>query len=290
MSAQGFVLFLAASLLSSCVKSRGGETDFNNLQPLVMIPEGGLSTFSTEALVYPASDASDTATFHVNFAASNVAPADETIALAIDPTALATYNSSSAIQYAMAPDSIFSYTTTTVTVLKGNNYTSAIPFVIYPSKVDPTKNYMIPITIKTAPQGATIAVNYATIYYHLIGNPIAGTYEEYWSRWNAADSSGGAAGAAAYQEDIGPVTFAPNSPTEIAVVSQGTGETDVLDFTNSGGVLSNFTLGMFPVAGITIGSTSLLKADPVNGIYEVYFSYVNSLMANRVIINKFVKH
>ena len=290
ISARGLILFLAASLLSSCVKSRVGETDLNNLQPLVLIPEGGLSTFSTEALVYPAADASDTATFHVNYAAPNVAPADETITLAIDPTALATYNSSSAIQYAMAPDSIFSYTTTTVTVLKGNNYTSAIPVVIYPSKVDPTKNYMIPISIKTAPKGATIVANYATIYYHLIGNPIAGTYEQYWSRWNAADSSGGAAGAAAYQQDIGPVTFAPNSPTEIAVVSQATGETDVIDFTNSGGVLSNFSLTIPPLAGITIGSTSLLKADPVNGIYVVYFGYINGSGANRVIVNKYVKH
>ena len=38
------------------------------------------------------------------------------------------------------------------------------------------KNYMLPISITTAPAGSTISTNFKTIYYHLIGNPIAGLY------------------------------------------------------------------------------------------------------------------
>lgn len=284
------MLLLATILLgSSCVKNRSGETDFSNLKPTVLIPEGGLATFSSEALVFPASDASDTANFHVNYAAVNVAPNDETIGLAIDTAAIATYNASNAIQYEALPDSLFSFTSTTVTVKKGDNYTGAIPFVVYPSKVDPTKNYMLPIRVSSVPPGSTISANYGTIYYHLIGNPIAGTYEEYWSRWNAADSSSGAAGALYYQTDVGAVTFAPNSPTEIAVVSQGTGETDIIDFTSVGGVLSNFSVSIPPVTGITVGSPTLIRADAVNGVYEIYFPYVNSAGASRVIVDKYVK-
>lgn len=285
----GYLLLSIALLQSGCVKSRSGETDLSQIQPIILIPEGGLSTFSSEALVFPATDAADTATFHVNYAATNVASANETVTLAVDAGAIASYNSSSTIQYVLAPDSIFSFTTSAVTLSKGNNYTGSIPLVVYPSKVDPTKNYMIPISIKTAPTGTTISGNYGTIYYHLIGNPIAGTYEEYWSRWNAADSSSGKAGALFYQSDVGSITFAPNSPLEIAAVSQGVGETDIIDFTNTAGVLSNFSIAIPPVAGITVGSPSFVRADPVNGIYEIYFPYVNGSGANRVIVDKYVK-
>jgi hypothetical protein len=285
----GYLLLSIALLQGSCIKSRPGETNFGQIQPTVLIPEGGLSTFSSEALVFPATDASDTANFHVNYAATNVAAADETVTLAVDTAAVTSFNSSSAIQYVLAPDSLFSFTTNTVTVKKGDNYTSAIPLVVYPSKVDPTKNYMIPISIKTAPAGAIISANYGTIYYHLIGNPIAGTYEEYYSRWNAADSNSGAAGALVYQSDVGAITFAPNSPTEIAAVSEGIGETDIIDFTNTAGTLSNFSVTIPPVVGITVGSPSFVRADPVNGIYEIYFPYVNGSGANRVIVDKYVK-
>lgn len=285
----GYLLLSITLLLNACVKSRSGETNFSQLKPTLLIPEGGLSTFSSEALVFPATDASDTADFHVNYAATGVASADETVSLAVDTAAINAFNSSSAIQYVMAPDSIFSFSTTSVTVPKGDNYSSAIPLVVYPSRVDPTKNYMIPISITSGPAGATISANYGTIYYHLIGNPIAGTYEEYWSRWNAADTSSGAAGALYYQDDIGPVTFAPNSPTEIAVVSEGTGETDVLDFTNTAGALSNFSVTIPPLTGVSLGSPSLILADPVNGIYEIYFTYINGSGASRVIVDKYVK-
>ena len=85
------------------------------------------------------------------------------------------------------------------------------------------------------------------------------------------------------------MTFAPNSPTEVAVVSQGTGETDIIDFTNTAGTLGNFSVTIPPVAGITVGSPSFVSADPVNGIYEIYFPYVNGSGATRVIVNKYVR-
>src|SRR5579862_5819765 len=142
--AVGYILVSISLLLSSCVKSRPGETNFSQLKPIVLIPEGGLSTFSSEALVFPATDVSDTADFHVNYAATNVAPAEETVTLAIDTAAITSFNNASVIQYVLAPDSIFSFTTTAVTVPKVDNYSSPVPLVVYPSKVDPTKNYMIP--------------------------------------------------------------------------------------------------------------------------------------------------
>jgi hypothetical protein len=278
-------LFVLAVSVSSCVKSRADRTDFSNLQAMVLIPEGGMATFAKQALTFPNSDAFDTSFFHVNYAAKNVAPSDETIGLSIDQAALASYNGANTVQYELFPDSIFSFSTTSVSIPAGANYSQAIPLVVYPDKVDPTKNYMLPISISTVPSGAGVAANYKTIFYHLIGNPIAGSYDEEWKRWNKADTSG----APDFDLDLGTVIFAPTDPTTISVTSPGTGETDDITFTNTGGVLSNFNVTLEPLAGITEGPAILLQADPVNGVYIVFFSYTNSTGAPRTIENIFRK-
>ena len=184
ITTQATLLFCLIYCFSACVKSRYGGTDFSTLQPVVLIPEGGLSAFGSQALLFPGTDAVDTAYFHVNYAATGVAPEDETITLAIDPAALASYNGSNTAQYTIFPDSIFSFTSTTVTVKKGNNYSDAIPLIVFPSKVDPSLNLMLPITIKVAPKGSTISSNFSTIYFHLIGNPLAGPYNVVGTRYS----------------------------------------------------------------------------------------------------------
>lgn len=282
---RGVALFALVLFVSSCVKSREGRTDFNNLQPMVLIPEGGLAAFSKQALTFPGTDAVDTAFFHVNYASANVAAADETIGLSIDQTALSDYNGTSPIPYELFPDSIYSFSATTVNIPKGDNYSAPIPLVVYPDKIDATKNYMLPISVSTAPEGAGISANYKTIFFHLIGNPIAGSYDQEWKRWNASDTSG----APVSDLDLGTVIFAPTDPTTINVTSQGTGETDVITFTNNGGVLSNFNVSIQPVSGITEGPAVMESADPVNGIYKVYFTYTNSSGAPRCILNIYRK-
>ena len=112
-----------------------------------------------------------------NYAATSVAPQDEVITVKFDPDAITAYNAtlSNPLDHFIAfPDSIFSFTPGSFTVQKGNNFTDNIPFIVFPSKIDPKVNYMYPITITTAPAGSTIATNHMTLYYHLIGNPIAG--------------------------------------------------------------------------------------------------------------------
>jgi Domain of unknown function (DUF1735) len=182
------ISLLSVLLLGSCVKSRVGRTDFSNLQPIVLIPEGGLGGFSSEALLFPGTDSTDTALFHVNYAATNVAPTDETITIGIDQAALSAYNSANTAQYQLFPDSIFSFNTTTITVKKGDNYSNAISLAVFPIKVDPSQNYMLPISIKTVPAGSTISTNFGTIYYHFIGNPLAGSYNDVGTRYNYVGS------------------------------------------------------------------------------------------------------
>ncbi len=294
------VLFTAGALfLSSCIKNyTPTETNFSGLQPTLSIVEGGLAQFGNQSLVYPNTDITDTTIFRVDYAAVNVAPTDEVVTLSIDTAAVAAYNAANGLTGAAAfqvmPDSLYSYSTTSVTVSAGQTYSSAVPFVIFPDKINPTISYMLPIKITGGANGATISGNYGEIYYHVIGNPYAGTYEEYWSRWNASDTSSGPDGALYYQTDVGPVTFDPNSSTEVQVGSEGTGETDVIDFMDApGGGYNNFNVTLEPPTGLTSISaavfTNQTNTTLPNAVFEIYFTYVNSAGASRAIVDLYVK-
>ena len=260
----GLLFLMVVIVGSSCVKSRPGETTFNGLGPTVLIPEGGMQNFSSDAILFPPTDPVDTTWFHLNYAATNVAPVDEVITIAIDPNALAAYNALGGIQYTIFPDSIFSFTTTTVTVKAGQSYSDAVPLIMFPSKIDLLDNYMLPISITAAPAGSTISSNFQTIYYHLIGNPIAGLYNQEWIRYNTATQTP----PPAYDLQLGAAVFAPVDGNDISVAS-GTGTVYLLNFVDSAGVPTDFTVSFVPgsTAGITItGGPTIVLADPVMAI------------------------
>ena len=284
---------LAASLmaivsLSSCIKDVNKGNEVTGLQPMALIPEGGMANFSKASLSYPSSDLTDTFFFHANYAATNVAPRDITVTLGYDANALTNYNANSTIKFAKFPDSIYSFTSTSVTIKKGVNYSAAIPLAVFPSLIDPSQNYMLPISITDA-QGTTVSGNFGTIYFHLIGNPIAGAKNEEWIRWN--NSTG--AGSPTYDFSYSNV-FSPNSPTEVSVQSQGNGLVFIIDFVNTGGVLSNFTCSIDPSSYGNAGLGTLVNAPAITvspdlKTFSILFSYLNTSGAARVINEIFTK-
>lgn len=185
-------LVSCATFFASCVKNRNdGAVDFTRLTPIVQIVEGGLAKFSSEALLFDASHTSDTAYFTLNYAATTVAPTDITVTMAYDAAALAAYVAQDTVNrnnpYTKMPDSICKFLQTTQVIKAGQSYSDFVKFIVYPNKVDPSKNYMFPITITSA-SGVKISTNFGTIYYHLIGNPLAGNYTTYGQRWNYTGS------------------------------------------------------------------------------------------------------
>ena len=292
-----FLLTAMAAVLSldSCVKSRGGETDFGGLKPIVQIPEGGLANFGTSALTFPGSDPVDTAWFHLNFAATNVASKDVTITIGYDANAMAAVNAGldPSSQYTKFPDSTYKFTSTSVTVKAGQSYSAAVPFIVYPAKIDPTKSYMFPITISNA-SGYTVSGNFGTLYIHVIGNPIAGGYTWDFTRWNSLDTTTAKSGASFKG---GSAVFSPDDPLTIEVPSGYFIQPRyVLSFTNNGGVLSNFQLSMNPsdVAALTAGGVTIVDgptiwtADPVNHVYKFHYSVFNG-SAYRYLIDKYYR-
>jgi hypothetical protein len=287
----GLLFSVLAIVGSSCVKSRPGATDFSNLSPTVLIPEGGLQNFGTSALLFPGTDSVDTANFHLNYAATSVAPVDEVISYAFDPAALAAYNATLDPKdtFAIFPDSIFTFKNGSGTVVKGQNYSDPVFMTVYPDKVNPKKNYMYPVSITAAPSGTQLTSNFNTIYYHFIGNPIAGAYTDNWLRWNTP----AVPPAPPSQTAAVPALFAPIDGTTVSI-PDNTGINYILTFDDDGsGNLTNFAVALDPAsvtaAQITAGTPTLVKADPINGVYEFTFTYINGSGLSRVIQDTYTK-
>jgi len=301
MKAKYIVLILSLSAATmafpSCVKNRGGETSFGSIKPVVQIPEGGMANFGASALTFPGTDDVDTAWFRIDFAATNVASKDVTITLGYDANALAVVNSTldPTSQYAKFPDSTYSFTTTKVTVKSGGNYSAQVPFIVFPSKIDPTKSYMFPISI-TDGSGNTISDNFGTIYYHVIGNPIAGGYSWDFTRWN---NNTGTGTPNSLSFTGGSTVFSPDNPTKVEVPGGYLGIRYVITFTNNAGTLSNFQVSLnaddiaasLTPSGITVSDgPTILTADPVNGVYQFHFSVFNpGANASRYLIDKYYR-
>ena len=290
----GLLSMMVVFISTSCIKSVEGRTDFSNLSPTVLMSDGGLQNFGNNAILFPPTDNVDTTFFHLEYAATNVAAQDEVITIAIDDAALAAYNALGGAQYAKFPDSIYSFKTTSVTVKKGNNYSSLIPLVMFPSKVNLNQSYMLPISITTAPSGSTISSNFKTIYYHLIGNPIAGIYNWDWTRWNNATGTGAPTGSSFVGHST---VLAPVSETQVEVPSgYFTQPRYEISFTNTAGVLSNFKVALnaadvaaMSAAGVTVTSgPNILQIDPIAGIYKFQYAVFNGL-ASRYLIDKYYK-
>lgn len=247
----------------------------------------GLNYFSGGALTYPGTDAVDTANYSVYLGGTNTLNKDVPVTISIDANATKDNYSNDSISYLAMPDSLFKLVSTTGTIKSGERVAN-FKVVFYPSKFNVTKSYILPIKV-TNTAGVTISSNYGHIYFHAIGNPIAGSYTQEWIRYNTATITG----TPAY-DTYSSVIFAPVNPTEISIAS-GTGVTYIVDFTNTNGVLSNFKVS-FPTTGtgsaadngITIASgPTIVVADPVNHKYEFNFVYNNSAGSPRNITDKF---
>jgi len=186
------------------------------------------------------------------------------------------------------PDSIYHIASTTATIKAGERI-AHMQIFFYPSKMDPTKSYMLPVIVKDA-SGQTISDNYSTVYFHVIGNPIAGAVENRWRRWNNGDGSG----TPDYDVVDPSFVFSPVNPNTISVES-GTGTLLYqVSFTNQAGVLSNFKIKFdaksITASGLSIPSgPTITLADPINGKYEFTYKYLNSAGAIRTIIDNYTK-
>jgi len=305
--------------LGSCVKDRNDlATDFSTIQPIVEIRDNisgvgndaGLANFGKAALNFTSDP--DTISFYVNLASVNVMNHDISVTLGIDDAARVAYNADAlaadpnAVQYDAFPDSAFSFTQTQATIPAGLRV-ALVSVVFYPSKIpDPTKSYMLPISVTDA-SGITISGNFGTIYYHVIGNPLAGNYLQDFYRWNDVTDTTGPPNSTVFEGQEIPIT--PEASTVLSLpesyLQSFTGGFISLSFTNDNGVLSDFsvylndaTLQGLADGGFTVVTAPKLVSYEIKGdasnhyagsTFRTYMEVINSSGGNRKLVDNFTK-
>ncbi|MFI5155961.1 MAG: DUF1735 domain-containing protein [Chitinophagales bacterium] len=297
--------------LGGCLKDTP-NVDFSNIVPHAefMYPGGangnglgsGMEFFGGAAWTFPPLDANGdpydtTIYFLVNIAAPNPPTTATTVTVAVDPSITAAYNadSNNEVKFENMPDSVYKILNNSVTI-KAGKYEDTIWMTISPSKIDPTKSYMAPVKLADA-GGTAISTNFSVIFFHTIGNPIAGAYNWDYTRWNQPTMTGPTSGFVG-----GGTLFLPDNPTQVEV-STGYGYTVgfslryVITFDYTGGVVSNVAMELNPTDvanmaannGITVTTPpSIILADPATGQYKFTFGVYNGT-ANRTFIDYFYK-
>ncbi|HWJ92086.1 MAG TPA: hypothetical protein VNR87_13290, partial [Flavisolibacter sp.] len=147
-----------------------------------------------------------------------------------------------------------------------------------------------------------------TVYYHSIGNPLAGTYTWDFTRFNSPDTTA-APGAGSFTGQT--VSVSPLGATTLLLpesymqtfVSSSAGIS--LSFTNNAGVLSNFSVSLsdqvkadIAAGGFTLATAPVLVGYNIVGnastkykgsTFRTYMVLINSSGGTRSLIDNFVK-
>lgn len=264
----------------------------------------GLQFFGGGAILYPPSDVSDTATFNVRIAGPAINH-DVTITVGPDSKALLDNYSKDSIHYEAMPANIYKILNPTVTIKAGERF-APVKVVFFPNQIDPSKNYMLAVSVTDA-QGVNVSSNFGHIYFHTIGNPLAGAYTWNFTRYNGdtvlANKSTNFTGETMSSIPSGPTSLIMADDYLQTFVDASAGVT--ITFDNNNGVLSNFkasfdaaTRANLAATGFTIATAPKLVSYQIVGdastryagsYFYTYFSLINSSGGTRSMIDKYVK-
>ena len=180
ISATALSLYLML-LLSSCLKD-SRYVDFAGSKPLVELPVAtgvGASGGIFQAAAFSISSTPTPLNLLVNVAAPYPLKTALTVTLSVDQTALATYNHSLGLDtggntpYILLPAA--DYTSTLSVTIPANQYSANLVININTSLIDPTQQYILPLTITNG--GGQQISNYKTVLYNVqVKNKYDGVY------------------------------------------------------------------------------------------------------------------
>ena len=294
--------------LNSCIKDKGYalETDFSSLQDHVDIVGSGLTNFTSASIGFNNGDTT-TVTLTITLASVNLPSAPVKVTIGVDAAQVASYNAANGTDYVIAPTDIYSIATTSLTIPAGQQYVqTTVSF--YKDSVDPATSYMLPISITDA-SGKLLTGNLNTMYYHIIGNPLAGNYLQDFHRWNGTTDTTTAPNSSNYYGN--PIVISPVSATSLLLPEDyiqtfvGSANGVTLSFSNNAGVLSNFSvfLDAATQSGLTTGGFKVMTAPVLvqatvvgdqsthyaGSTFRIYTVLQNSTPAIRTLIDQFVK-
>jgi hypothetical protein len=308
-------IFITATFLiiimGSCVKSVDNFTDLSKTSDLVILTGSGLGNFkASNLLVNTSSPDTLKLTVTADLASANSNGGPVTVTLGLDNTAITAYNAANGTSFQPFPAGAFKFVSSTITIPGGQQHYGTTTVWIFQNKLDPTVSYLLPVSI-TDGGGKSLSSNQNTIYYNVIGNPLAGNYKQDFYRWNvtgigAADTTT----APNSTVTIGtPIVIAPITATTI-LLPESYLETFVgvginLSFTNTAGVLSNIQVSLdasaqadIAAGGFTILTAPKLVEATIRGnaanhyagsVFRTYMAIVNSGGNTRTVIDNFTK-
>lgn len=163
-------LFLVTGL-SSCLKEKGefGDKPQNIVE--FYTTDSYISGVNSQYAVYAkqyVAGAPGSFDVTVSYSGTNTAPQDITVQVAVDPDALAKFNTKATANgddtYEALPSAYYTIPTTTVVIKKGQRRATFPVNVSITSSFDFSKNYALPLTIKSASMG-TISGNFGSVLY-----------------------------------------------------------------------------------------------------------------------------
>ena len=212
----------------------------------------------------------------------------QTVKIGIDNSKIATYNTANNKNFQPVTSDMVKIKATELTIPVGENYAKTT-IEVFQNKFDPSKSYLIPISILEAP-GATMSVNLNTRYFNVIGNPFAGAYKHDWTRFNNQTGTGAPTSTSYKGKDR---TALPVTETVFSIPSGYFIEPNYNVTANSNGTFSV----VFNAAdvktmldnGVTvIEGPTIIKADAATK--EFIFQFVVQAGANyRYIIDRYYK-
>ena len=152
----------------ACLKDTPA-VDFSTVGTIIEILPvngGGLEYFTSAELEFKSTENIDSGAIVLNIASPKPLNKNLTITMEVNDALRSDYNLANQDQYDAFPDSTFSFPVTSGTIAAGQRLDTLMVY-FYPSKIDTTKNYMLPVSIKDA-QGETISGNFGSIYFHTI--------------------------------------------------------------------------------------------------------------------------
>ncbi|MCY7420494.1 MAG: DUF1735 domain-containing protein [Chitinophagaceae bacterium] len=169
---------------ASCKKAVVYEPIGDGGQKIIKIQTyGGLASgFDAANLAFNPSSTSETLNLNLEYVAGSVSSEDIKVVVEVDVAAVAAYNATQTDplkKYLVLPASAYTFPTQTVIIPANQTVSSTFKIIFNPSMIDGSKNFMIPITIKSitgAVAGTVKAPGTGTAYFHFIGNPLAGSY------------------------------------------------------------------------------------------------------------------
>lgn len=188
------LLCTAVVIFSSCKKVDTVEPLGDKGQQIIrFLTYGGVGeNFSNSGLAFSPSSTSEILDLNIEYITPSVSDQDISITVGPDVTALTAYNATQTDplkKYLELNASAYKFPSQTVLIKAGQTVSEPFKIEFNPSQIDGSKNFMIPIAIKSitgAPAGVKAASGTGIAYFHFIGNPLAGTYNCVGTRYNCS--------------------------------------------------------------------------------------------------------